>query len=1387
MDYKDPKVVKKLVYPDWPLPQGLHKYVGHASVIAGVYGIAVLKSVSMVMHNTIKGIPDHRTYDPDGERNGLPVLFNTKEGLYIRYGYGLFEDTFNRPIASSAGRHVDCVLRTFDPSYQGNMPPLVLTDRTRRCLNLGSYNYLGFGGVCTFAKAIERALRELPLIGLSPTAELGSLAVHRELELEIARWLGKEEVLLTGMGFATNSTVIPALVGPGDLIVSDALNHTSIVQGARESGAKVKPFTHNDPVRLERILQAAVTGPASYGKILVVVEGIYSMEGDLVKLREIVTVCKRYGAYVYLDEAHSIGAVGPTGRGVTDELGIDRKDIHVMMGTFSKSFGAAGGYIAASRDVIARIRRCAAGCTSATAMPPAVAQQVSESLRIISGRDGTDAGKRRLKAIRENANYFRDELRKMGFIVLGQEPSPVVPMMLYNPGHIGRFSRLAFERGLAVVTVGAPAVPYHRGRVRFCISASHTRQDLKEALEAISEIGDELKIKFLTKHKPSGLMPESVCVLDEERRVERRRGPLETEAEAERPAALAALGDRKRAWDPLVRPTDDDAPFRDPKPFDKESDASVAALSLCDYLGMATDDSVRSACLGVVRAKGVGSCGPRGFYGTCTEHLRAEKDLAAFLMTDHCVLYPFGACTVSSVIACTVSRGDIIVADEAVGRNIITGMNLSRAQVRLYRHCDAADAERVLRACDEENMRRELTGKPALRKFLISEAVFEGTGRLAPLPELTRLRLQYRCRFILDESHSFGVLGATGRGATEHFRLKPSAVDVICGSLECAGASCCGFAAGAKGVIAYQRLLGSGYVFSASCPPYLAQAVSTSLKTMQIEPRLARLRDRVRSLRAALAGIRGLEVGGDQESPVVPIYLARDYRTGDEDADARRLADICRGARKCGVALSVFHRSPIDKIPRRAAIRVHASANLQVRAIQMAVDIINKEVQRVVFSEQKVDEKKHARKKMGSWPHCKKPTETWVPSKPAQDGVGPPDPYSPIKPTPALARQTEPQPLSTPLLIFLNLFLSTYRSFLARQSVLTDRFSEGLLRPLGLTRKPNTVFGEWMHTLFLVLSSHMFLSLLIPGLYFAWGGSHAIGLLYITFCATTAVGSALKCLMYTTEGLAGAPYTQRAFTWPSLSALNAFLPYLFVRLGAIDDFYGRYPREADLGGVVPLLLCALWMGAVLMGRLQRGDSPSNLVGGLVSGAISVQVVLLSRERTRLGWFDANSDSWARLMSPPVIYGLFILFFVPVPVNTRFSGLARMLYGKAACAVLNMLGFLVGVLAVTSNAEPTPPAPTPTPGPHISLTTMLLRAVAGNSFLLIGQWLVYTLSRKALVGLALATSCGTGGAPGAGVRVRLLKRALDVTVAAAVSFISGLAIPLVLPLLVRVAG
>ncbi|XP_003962837.1 serine palmitoyltransferase 2-like [Takifugu rubripes] len=445
------------------------------------------------------------------EQKDFVPLYQDFENFYTRNLYMRIRDNWNRPVCSVPGPRMDLKQRV---SHDYNWTFEYTDQVIRDVINLGSYNYLGFAentGPCT--DAVAKVTLQYGVGVASTRQEMGNLDKHEVLEELTASFLGVEAAMAFGMGFATNSMNIPALVGKGCLILSDELNHVSLVLGARLSGATIRVFKHNNMQNLEKLLREAIVHgqPRTHRpwkKILIVVEGIYSMEGSIVRLPEVIALKKRYRAYVYLDEAHSIGALGSRGRGVVDYFGLDPCDVDVMMGTFTKSFGAAGGYIAGKRELIEYLRTHSHSVVYATSMSPPVVEQIIASMKCIMGEDGTTVGQERIRQLAENTVYFRKRLREMGFTVYGNQDSPVIPMMLYMPSKIGAFGREMLKRNIGVVVVGFPATPIIESRVRFCISAAHTKHLLDKALSVISEVGDLLQLKY-SRHRlqPSPMRP----------------------------------------------------------------------------------------------------------------------------------------------------------------------------------------------------------------------------------------------------------------------------------------------------------------------------------------------------------------------------------------------------------------------------------------------------------------------------------------------------------------------------------------------------------------------------------------------------------------------------------------------------------------------------------------------------------------------------------------------------------------------------------------------------------------------------------------------------------------------------------------------------------------
>ncbi|KAL5264251.1 hypothetical protein ACHWQZ_G005370 [Mnemiopsis leidyi] len=437
---------------------------------------------------------------------GFPPLYHEFESFYHRNVYHRGSKLTAAPLAGVPGAEIDIIDREWGDA---SLSSFKLSDKKRRYLNVGSYNYLGFAqneGYCS-----HQTVKEIRGNGCglaSPRKELGTHEIHRQLETLVAQFVGKESALVFGMGFATNSLNLPALVDEGCLLISDSLNHSCIILGARLSGAKIAVFKHNDVEDLERVLKRHIVMGQTrtrrpWRKILICVEGLYSMEGTLCNLPAIVELKKKYKAYLFIDEAHSIGAMGERGRGVSEHFGVDTADIDIMMGTFSKSFGACGGYIASSKDTIAHLKRESHAHTYASPMSPPVARQIIASMSLI--RDSED-GKKRLRQLADNVTYFRNELRKRGYIIYGDSHSPVIPVILFTLANICAFAKECLNRGLATVIVAFPATTMLGARARFCVSASHTREHIDRVLTILEELDPMINLKMSANRPGSAFL-----------------------------------------------------------------------------------------------------------------------------------------------------------------------------------------------------------------------------------------------------------------------------------------------------------------------------------------------------------------------------------------------------------------------------------------------------------------------------------------------------------------------------------------------------------------------------------------------------------------------------------------------------------------------------------------------------------------------------------------------------------------------------------------------------------------------------------------------------------------------------------------------------------------
>jgi len=1287
-----------------------YRLFGHTAATYQQYVVYIAEGLAKNTYNALRGIKDWRTDDENGEKNDLAPLSagKVKDFFYIANLYGNIEDTFNRPIYSSPEDFIDVAIRA--PEHdRGFFARLRATPESRRCLNLGSYNYLGFGGVnehCT--PIVEKSLQKYPVTSGSPAAELGRDVNLREVEEYVARFIGKEGACVVGMGFATNSTVIPALCSKGDLIISDALNHASIVEGARLSGAKIRPFKHQCVGDLELILQEAVLGGYNYNKIVIIVEGIYSMEGEVCNLKSIVQVAKLYGAHIYLDEAHSIGAVGPTGRGVCEELGVDVADITVMMGTFTKSFGAAGGYVAGSREVVDAVKRFSLGYTEAVSMAPAVCAQVLSSLRIISGDDGTDIGKKKLIALRENSKFFRDGLIALGLEVLGDDPSPIMPVMLYQPYKIGDFSRLAFNRGLAVVVVGSPATPVTLPRVRFCISAAHKKDDLENALHVISEIADELCLKF-KKFPANRFFPGSIEELEARERKESERRMKRALEHREKALESAS----RQHWVPVFvgSKVNEEMKLEDAKveQFAKSElkESYDMVLSSQDFLDLTSDETMRAQCADTIHRYGLGSCSPRGFYGTFRPHMELEEKIANFLGVGEAVLYSFGVCTASSVIQALASKGDVAVVDRGVGPGIIAGLRLAKVEVRWYDHANPADAARVFAQLETEDgaTSARLT-RPVRRRWLITEACFGSTGRCAPLRELVALKDHHHARMILDESFSFGTMGETGRGLTEHVGLSSSAIDVICASLENACASVGGFVAGDTGVVAYQRLMGSGYVFSASLPPYLATASLHAINRIEAEPAMiGKLQDAARRIRSALISgdIPGLTTDADADSPVLPVKLCAGVGSGDENIILHRIAARMRSK---GFGVCVARVSPFVLPSHRPApaLRLYAHSKHTSEIIdkmlstlrEAAFDILPEHALASPMPKKRpsVDHQVQASARTLFTSQSYTPERSRAPvydSKELEDIRKKIMIEEEIEETKAWKLSLldndldeEPKSLSVPLLVALLWCHNLFRRYIIGQINITKHLVPNILTKIGLHPDQVGTIGRTFHVISMWLGSRNFYYLVLPVIVWVLDSSNA-QLMTIFYCMSCAYGCLTKGTMSTqssskrpVHSMLGALAPHKVHAWPSIAGMNASaIPFFILRWR-----YGSVPLwEMERPGhvVFEYLLAFAYMMAVVISRLATGESPANMQGGVVLGAVGLRLVL-----PVVDWCDVGLNA-GTIMTVQGAYFLTLtsaaILLFPVPLNSRGQILvaAQTCYRRMWRTLFHMLAFSMGAI------------------------------------------------------------------------------------------------------------
>jgi glycine C-acetyltransferase len=350
-------------------------------------------------------------------------------------------------------------------------------------INLASNNYLG---LTTHPKLREAALEATRRYGVGSGAVRtisGTMSLHMQLEERIARFKNVEACVVFQSGFAANAGTVAAVLTPEDHIVSDELNHASIIDGCRLSRAKIHVFPHKDTAAAERILAELDGRP---GRKLLITDGVFSMDGDIGPLPGLVEAAEKHGAIMMVDDAHSSGVLGRNGRGTIDHFGLHGR-VHIQVGTLSKAIGVLGGYVCGSRALIEFLYHRARPFLFSTSHPPAVAASC------IAAFDVLEEEPERIQALWDNTRYFKQGLRAAGFNT-GVSETPITPVIVGEARTAHAFSAALFEQGVLATGIGFPTVPEGKARVRTIVTATHTRDELDRALEVFSDVGKELGI-----------------------------------------------------------------------------------------------------------------------------------------------------------------------------------------------------------------------------------------------------------------------------------------------------------------------------------------------------------------------------------------------------------------------------------------------------------------------------------------------------------------------------------------------------------------------------------------------------------------------------------------------------------------------------------------------------------------------------------------------------------------------------------------------------------------------------------------------------------------------------------------------------------------------------
>jgi glycine C-acetyltransferase len=309
--------------------------------------------------------------------------------------------------------------------------------------------------------------------------------MHMDLEAQIAKFKGSEACVVFQSGFAANAGTVSAILGKDDLIVSDELNHASIIDGCRLSKATIKVFKHKDLEDCERNLKETENWA---GKKLLITDGVFSMDGDIAPLPQLCDLAEKYNCIMMIDDAHSSGILGRNGRGTVDHLGCHGR-VDIQVGTLSKAIGSLGGYVCGSQELIEFLYHRARPFLFSTSHPPSVVATCQAAFELLD----SEAGERLIKKLWSNTKFFKRKLKKLGFNT-GKSETPITPIMVGDAAKAFEFSRELKEAGVFAGAIGYPTVPEGKARIRTIVTATHKRADLEKALEIIGRVGKNLGI-----------------------------------------------------------------------------------------------------------------------------------------------------------------------------------------------------------------------------------------------------------------------------------------------------------------------------------------------------------------------------------------------------------------------------------------------------------------------------------------------------------------------------------------------------------------------------------------------------------------------------------------------------------------------------------------------------------------------------------------------------------------------------------------------------------------------------------------------------------------------------------------------------------------------------